>query len=133
MPVPLDAISREVVADLLPEAVAKGIDLGFEAVEEVEVLCEPAALASAVRNMVGNAVKFTPEGGQVDLGVHRAGDAAVLQVEDSGPGIPPRDLDRIFEPFVRGEHSPGAAEFAGPLRIAANFAQILCSIGFRIP
>ncbi|MCP4614857.1 MAG: histidine kinase [Bradyrhizobium sp.] len=101
----LDSVAKEVVADLLGEATSKGIDLGFESVEEVEVLCEPTALASVVRNIIGNAVKFTPEGGRVDLGVYRADDFGILQVEDSGPGIPPDDLERIFEPFFRGGHS----------------------------
>jgi len=47
-------------------------------------------------------VRFTPRGGRVDIGIYRDGNEAVLRIEDNGPGIPPADIDRIFEPFYRG-------------------------------
>jgi two-component system OmpR family sensor kinase len=55
-----------------------------------------------VRNLLDNAVRFTPQGGRIDVGVYGEGSEAVLQIEDSGPGIPPDDISRIFEPFFRG-------------------------------
>jgi two-component system, OmpR family, sensor kinase len=103
----LDAIAKGVVADLLPEAAAREIDLGFTIAEEVALQGEPFSLISAVRNLVENAVKFTPNGGSVDLGVFPEGEMAVLQLEDTGPGIPPGELDRIFEPFFRGRQPTG--------------------------
>ena len=111
--VSLDEIAKEVVADLLPEAAARNIDLGFRIAEAVSVSGDPVSLGSAVRNLVENAVKFTPDGGSVDLGVYREGEIAVLQIEDSGPGIPPSDLDRIFEPFFRGERPTGEGSGLG--------------------
>jgi two-component system, OmpR family, sensor kinase len=98
----LDKIAKEVVADLLPEAAARDIDLGFRIAETVSVRGETLSLASAVRNLVENAIKFTPDHGSVDVGVYREGEMAVLQIEDTGPGISPEDLDRVFEPFFRG-------------------------------
>jgi two-component system OmpR family sensor kinase len=100
--VALDHATKEVVADLMPQALNRGIDLGFELVEPVAARGEPAMLAAIVRNLLDNALRYTPEGGTVDIGVYRQDGAAVLQVEDSGPGIAPADLDRIFEPFFRG-------------------------------
>jgi two-component system OmpR family sensor kinase len=98
----LDGVVKDLVADLLPEAERKGIDLGFEVIEPVATRGEPIMLTTMVRNLVDNAVRFTPSGGRVDIAVYREGGEAVLQIEDSGPGIPPGDIDRIFEPFFRG-------------------------------
>ena len=60
--------NKGVVADLLPEAAARDIDLGFRIAEEVALQGDPFSLISAMRNLVENAVKFTPNGGSVDLG-----------------------------------------------------------------
>jgi two-component system OmpR family sensor kinase len=100
--VPLDRIVKDVVADVLPEAARKGIDLGFELIEPIATPGEPVMIATMARNLIDNAVRFTPHGGRVDIGVYREGSEAVLQIEDSGPGIPAGDIDRIFEPFFRG-------------------------------
>ena len=100
--VPLDRIVKDLVADLLPDAARKGIDLGFELIEPIATRGEPVMIATMTRNLIDNAVRFTPQGGRVDIGVYREGEQAILQVEDTGPGILPSDLDRIFEPFFRG-------------------------------
>jgi two-component system, OmpR family, sensor kinase len=105
-PIALDRAAKEVVAELLPLALDRRIDLGFELVEALTVRAEPVMLAAVIRNLLDNALRFTPEGGRVDVGVYRQTSAtdevAVLQVEDTGPGIAAADLDRIFEPFFRG-------------------------------
>ena len=58
-----------------------------------------------VDNLVSNAVKYTPAGGEVVVSVARHDDAAVLSVTDTGPGVPPGQRQAIFEKFVRGEHA----------------------------
>jgi two-component system OmpR family sensor kinase len=98
----LDRCAKEVVADLLPLAAERGIDLGFAIVEPVCVRGEPAMLSVMVRNLIDNAVRHIPKGGRVDIGVYREGMGAIFQVEDSGRGIPEADRARLFEPFVRG-------------------------------
>ncbi|GAC1528206.1 MAG: hypothetical protein NVS2B16_35990 [Chloroflexota bacterium] len=100
--VSLDGIVKDLVADLLPEAERKGIDLGFELIQPLTTRGEPIMVTTMVRNLLDNAVRFTPNGGRVDIGVYREGGEAVLQIEDTGPGIPAGDIGRIFEPFFRG-------------------------------
>ena len=103
----LDDVAKEVVADLLPEAANRGVDLGFVDIEPVVVRSEAVMLAAMVRNLLDNALRFTPQGGRIDAGVYRDGDAAILQIEDTGPGVSPDEIDRIFEPFFRGQRPEG--------------------------
>lgn len=103
----LDHVAKEVVADLLPEALDRGIDLGFALVEPLSVRSEPAMLAAIIRNLLENALRFTPRGGTIDIGVYREDSTAILQVEDTGPGIASTDMDQIFEPFFRGSRPEG--------------------------
>lgn len=105
--VSLNRVAKEVVADLLPESLERGIDLGFALAEPLTVRGEPVMVAAIIRNLLDNALRFTPRGGTIDVGVYREGEAAILQVEDSGPGIPSTDLDQIFEPFFRGSRPEG--------------------------
>jgi two-component system OmpR family sensor kinase len=109
----LDGVAKGVVADLLAEAAARNVDLGFTRADEVEVDGNGFALTSAIRNVVENAIKFSPDGGKVDLAVTREGAMAVIRIEDGGPGIPPADIDRIFEPFFRGSRPSGEGSGLG--------------------
>jgi two-component system OmpR family sensor kinase len=103
----LDSCAKEVVADLMPAAMDRGIDLGFEMIEPLSVRGAPAMLISVVHNLIENALRHTPQGGRVDIGIYRAGESVILQIEDSGPGIPAVDLERVFEPFFRGTKPAG--------------------------
>jgi two-component system, OmpR family, sensor kinase len=102
----LEDLCREVVTDLLPLAQARRIDIGLEAggMETAAVRGEPESLRTLLRNLVDNAVKYTPEGGRVDIVLERPPQSAgvVLAVEDSGPGIPEADHERVFDRFHRG-------------------------------
>jgi two-component system OmpR family sensor kinase len=106
-PVALDQLAKEVVADLLPEASRRGIDLGFTRLEAVTAAGGPVMIGTVLRNLIDNAMRFTPSGGHVDIGIYREDREAVLQIVDAGPGIPAADLDRIFEPFFRGSQPSG--------------------------
>ena len=103
----LDPVAKEVVADLLQEALDRGIDLGFALVEPLTVRSEPVMLAAIIRNLLDNALRFTPRGGAIDIGIYRQDDVAILQVEDTGPGIASGDMDQIFDPFFRGSRPEG--------------------------
>jgi two-component system OmpR family sensor kinase len=98
----LDACAKEIVSDFMCGAMERGVDLGFEIIEPASVRGEPAMLSSVVHNLVDNALRHTPQGGRVDIGIYREGAQVILQIEDTGPGIPPCDLEKVFEPFVRG-------------------------------
>lgn len=103
----LDRIVKEVVADLLPIARNRSIDLGFTRVEAVSVRAESIALGVLSRNLIDNALRHTPPGGRVDVSLFVEDDHVVFQVDDTGPGIPEADLDRISEPFFRGSRAHG--------------------------
>jgi two-component system, OmpR family, sensor histidine kinase QseC len=74
------------------------------------VAVDPSALGALVSNLLDNAIKYTPEGGRVRISTMRRGDLIVLQVVDSGPGIPAADRGRVLERFFRGSGRsvPGA-------------------------
>jgi two-component system, OmpR family, sensor kinase len=106
--VDLDALCREAVADVLPLATARRIDLGLEpGPQGLQVRGEPAALRTLLRNLLDNAVKFTPPGGRVDVSLLQEQGCTVLRVEDSGPGIPEADRARVFDRFYRGPAAEG--------------------------
>ena len=99
--VPLAELARACVAELVPLADARHIDLGLATATEVSVRGDPEGLRTLVRNLVDNAVRYTPAGGRVDVRVE-AGDAgARLSVSDNGPGIAPADRERVFDRFYR--------------------------------
>jgi heavy metal sensor kinase len=79
----------------------RGVSVRVGAVAPLAVLGDAGALRRALLNLVENGVKYTPAGGRVEIAVAEAGGNAVIAVEDTGPGIDPRDAARIFEPFVR--------------------------------
>jgi two-component system OmpR family sensor kinase len=113
-PVALDALAREVVAELVPVADARQIDLGISNSQPAQVQGNPDALRTLLRNLVDNAVRYTPPGGRVDVSLESSGTPqpgrVLLKVIDSGPGIPPEDRTRVFDRFYRrpGTEPPGS-------------------------
>lgn len=99
--VDLAELARRSVADLAAAAQAKGVDLGVQRADAVRVQGQPDALNILLRNLVENAVKYTPQGGTVDISVRGESGGAVLVVEDSGPGIAPEERERVFDRFYR--------------------------------
>ena len=109
----LDELAREVVAELVPLADARRIDLGMSETQAVLVRGERDAVATLVRNLVDNAVRYTPSGGRVDVSVERSQALpaqAVVRVTDNGPGIAPEERGRVFDRFYRrpGTAAPGS-------------------------
>jgi len=92
----------EVLAHLEPDAAAKNVTLVLAAPEMSAMVTGTAGrLQQALRNLVGNAVKYTPAGGRVTAGVRRAAQAVVVTISDTGFGIPAGDLPYIFDKFYR--------------------------------
>ncbi|MBK1851867.1 sensor histidine kinase N-terminal domain-containing protein [Marinobacter sp. 1-4A] len=98
----LSAVVNECVASHAQVAIRKGVDLGFEAADEGVVLGDATLLAILVRNLVDNAVRYTPAGGQVDVRVSRSADHVMLRVVDTGPGIPEKVRNLAVSRFYRG-------------------------------
>jgi len=99
--VSVHAVYRQVLEDLLPLAECKHIDIGVESVQDVQVIINELDLFTLVKNLVDNAIRYTPEGGRVDLTVERVQGVARLQVKDTGPGITADEQARVFDPFYR--------------------------------
>jgi two-component system OmpR family sensor kinase len=109
----LDELGREVVAELVPLADARRIDLGMSEAQSVMVRGERDAVATLIRNLVDNAVRYTPAGGRVDVSVERSAGMpaqALVRVVDNGPGIAREERARVFDRFYRqpGTRSPGS-------------------------
>ena len=112
-PVDLRAIAPLALADVAPAAQARGMDMGLLDSDAAIVPGNAEALRMLARNLLDNAIKYTPPGGQVDLQVRRAGDHAVLTVEDSGPGIAPEHRERAMQRFVRTTAAEDGAPGSG--------------------
>lgn len=97
----LSARVRRVVAGIAGSSPAHPVRV--DAPDEVEALGDPRTVEPVLGQLVENAVKYSPEGGPVDVSVAAEGGRAVLRVADRGVGIAAADLDRVFERFVRGE------------------------------
>ena len=104
-------VMRRVLEDLLPLADQKGLNLGIsatpgathdtEADEQIRVAADEMALYTLLRNLVDNAIRYTPAGGQIDLWVDQHGTKVVMAVQDDGPGIPLEERARVVDPFYR--------------------------------
>jgi two-component system sensor histidine kinase TctE len=100
--VDLVPLARELVRDFVPEAIARGVDLGFEGDDvPVRTVAAPMLARELLKNVVDNALRFTPRGGAVTVRVLRRGDSAFLEFEDTGSGIPENERQRVFDRFYR--------------------------------
>ncbi|WP_371767654.1 ATP-binding protein [Massilia sp.] len=100
-PVDIAGAARRAVAELAGVAAAKQIDLGLPRADSAAVEGQPDALMILLRNLIDNAIKYTPEGGTVDVSVVAEHRGVTVTVEDSGPGIPPAERERVFDRFYR--------------------------------
>jgi signal transduction histidine kinase len=104
-PVPLAEVVARAVDLYRDVADAKGVALGAVAPAGIVVIADRTRLEQVAANLIDNAVKYTPAGGRVDVEVRRDSGAAVVEVRDSGQGIPSDELPRIFDRLFRGDTS----------------------------
>jgi two-component system OmpR family sensor kinase len=116
--VDLAYIAASIAEDARFEAEALGRGVRFNASGDAPVIGNADLLHRAVENIVRNAVKFTREGTTVDVRVHTTRTSAILTVTDHGPGIAAGELEKVFDPFYRGEAGSGTAGFGLGLAIA---------------
>lgn len=107
---PLGRLAAQASSELAPAARRRGIGLTVTADEQDPVVDgDRGELRRVVLSLVDNAVKFTPDGGEVTVEVERSGESAVIRVRDTGIGIPADDLDRLFSRFFRAANAQKAA------------------------
>ena len=113
--VELSGLAEACVSDAAAQAQQKGIDLGLAEAQACQVFGQVDALRILLRNLLDNAIRYTPAGGQVDVAVTLEGEHVMLSVQDSGPGIGLADRPRVLDRFYRVQ---GAAEGGSGLGLA---------------
>ena len=115
---PGDLLERAAAARK-PEAKVKEIDLQIELPEELpEVDVDADRMTQVLVNLLDNALRYTPAGGWINLSAKRVQEGVAISIQDSGPGIPPEDLDHLFERFYRGDKSRQREEGGSGLGLA---------------
>lgn len=92
---------RESAARLAPLAKKRGQTLRVDVGDNCEMFADPGKLAQVCYNIIENAIKYTPDGGTITVTLRRMGRDAVLDISDTGVGIPPEDLPHVFDRFYR--------------------------------
>lgn len=102
----LAELVKQIVADYGGLAGAKSIDLGVSESDDVAVIFgDPDDLRTLISNLVDNALRYTPNGGKVDVSARMDDGCPTIEVSDTGPGIPEHELTRVFDRFYRGERA----------------------------
>src|SRR6202171_3903090 len=102
--VPVDEALRDTESMIAPQILAKGLHYSYKGVgKTTAVLADPEKMQQIVLNLLTNAVKFTESGGTITLSSELSGNCIDIRVTDTGPGISPEKLNRIFDPFVQAE------------------------------
>lgn len=94
--------TRQTIADCFELALARRIALTLDAPASLSLNADGARLQILVRNLVDNALRYTPAEGRVAIQLHKQEDGVLLSVDDSGPGIAPAERERVFDRFYRG-------------------------------
>ena len=114
-------LARELIQEYQPLAQQRGIDLGLEERQRIEVMGALEALRAILKNALDNALTYTPAKGEVTVRLFAEDLAAIIQVCDTGPGIPAHERERVFAPFYRIPGTPGEGSGLG-LAIARDAA-----------
>jgi two-component system sensor histidine kinase QseC len=110
VPLDLAAVVRNEIAEIGTMALDRGQDITLEVDEgqDFHLQADEPSLLILLQNLISNAVRHTPEGGQVRVWLHAAPDAVEMHVQDSGPGVPPELRAQVFERFFREGPGQGA-------------------------
>jgi len=120
--VSLTEVARLAISDVVSTAQARMIDIGVVRADPVKVPGQAEALRTLLRNLLDNAVKYSPDGGRVDVDIASGADAVELSVDDSGPGLPAGERERVLDRFYRsGEpQAPGSGLGLAIVKSIAN-------------
>ena len=115
---------QQALAAFEHQAAQKGLRLELNADGPMpEVAVDETWIAQVLENLIGNALRYTPQGGRVTLGAARHGEQVTLTVQDSGQGISPEDLPFVFDRFYRADKS--RAEKNGESGLGLAIAKVL--------
>lgn len=122
-PVNLALLAREILAELTPLALSRDQELALESdvSEESWLQGDAAGLATLLQNLVGNALEYTPAGGRIQVSLRMLADAVLLEVDDSGPGVPAEQRPHLLDRFFRLGEGQGAGL---GLAIVARIAEL---------
>lgn len=105
--VPLEGIIRDTLETLGGQISDKKMNLHLNLPMDIpQMRGNPIRLRQMLDNLIGNAIKYTPEGGEITIDVEAQNDQVILRISDTGPGIPPADQLHIFEKFYRASNVP---------------------------
>jgi len=119
----LRVLLRGVVESIVPVAAGSNLHIDVDAVPPLKVRGDARRLEQVFFNLLGNAVKFTPEGGHIGIGVRDLNGAVEVRVSDTGEGIDPSFLPHVFEAFRQGDH--GSARRHGGVGLGLSIAREL--------
>jgi signal transduction histidine kinase len=111
-PVPLRLLVERSVKQLRP--LAGGREFRVKVGPDVVAMADAERVDEMLRNVIQNALKYTPAGSPIDIYAHDDADAVKLAVRDYGPGIPAHEIDHVFERFERGSRSASDTSGMGP-------------------
>jgi two-component system sensor histidine kinase QseC len=101
VPVALPDLAASCIAEQAQSAYDKGVELALESAEKAIVLGDPTLLSVLLRNLIDNAIRYSPAASEVEVSITRTSGVVRLRVTDNGPGIPERERDRVFDRFYR--------------------------------
>jgi two-component system, OmpR family, phosphate regulon sensor histidine kinase PhoR len=122
-PTDLHDLAQTQVERFSPQAQQKGLTLVMDIAPGTLALADGEMVGRALSNLLHNACKFTPSGGQVSLTALCEGDNVIVSVADTGPGIPPSELNRIFERFYKVDRARGQSGTGLGLAIARHIVE----------
>lgn len=123
VPIDFPTLTRLALADAAGSAASRQIDLGLVQADPGIVMGHEEALRILLRNLLDNAIKYTPVGGTVNLAIRRHDGQALLTVDDSGPGVSAEDRQRVLDRFYRVAGTEGSGSGLG-LAIVKTIADL---------
>jgi signal transduction histidine kinase/HAMP domain-containing protein len=127
----ITTLTRAVIAEFRPGAEGRGVSIEVTAPAELAAACDERRVSQVLRALLDNAVKFSPVGGTVTVGLTAEtkgdgdGEDIVVTIADEGPGIPPDELDRVFERFFRGNGGSHKSGTGLGLSIARDMVELM--------
>lgn len=122
-PIDLAKVARAMAEELQPLAAQKSIELCIDAATPAWIVAQEDAFRILLTNLIDNAIRYTAEGGRVDVRVHAIDASVTLEVQDNGPGIAFDERERVFDRFYRGRDAAAGGSGLG-LSIVRQIVQM---------